>query len=105
LTVKALVRASNPTYGGAITFFRGVPVHILQVSLANPKNPIDLKAGTITQAGASGIIVASSDKKLVRFDVVYTEDGFFTGAKLATTFDIKANEEFVLPPMPPNEAE
>ncbi len=103
--IKALIRASNPTYGGAITFFRGVPVHILQVSIGSAKDPMNVKAGTIISSGKDGIIVATSDNKLMRLDIVYTEDGFFTGGKLAVTFDIKEKELFTLPPLPPNPEE
>lgn len=100
-TIKALIRASNPTYGGAITFFRGVPVHILQVSIGSVKSSPETKPGTIVSASKDNIIVLSSDQKLIRLDVLYTEDGFFTGGKLASTFDIKEGEQFTLPPMPP----
>lgn len=101
--IKALTRASNPTYGGAITFFRGVPVHFLQISVGSSQNPPEVKPGTILSSDKNGIIVLSSDKKLVRLDVVYTEDGFFTGGKLATTFDIKPKEEFTAPPEMPQQ--
>ncbi len=100
--IKALTRASNPVYGGAISFFRGVPVHLLQVSIGSMPNPPAVKAGTIVTAGAKeGIVVLCSDQKLLRLDVVYTEDGFFTGGKLASIFEIKANEEFLPPPEMP----
>ena len=100
LTIKALVRAANPIYGGAISFFRGVPVHFLQVAIGSTQNPPNVAPGTIVSAGKDGIIVLTSDKKLLRADVLYTEDGFFTGGKLATTFSIKDKEQFVLPDLP-----
>ena len=98
--IDSLVRASNPVYGGAITFFRGVPVHLLQVAVGSSQNPPDVAPGTIVSASKDGLIVLSSDKKLIRLDVVYTEDGFFTGGKLATTFSIKPDEQFILPEAP-----
>lgn len=118
--IKALTCASNPVYGGAVTFFRGVPMHLLQVSIGSMPNPPHIKpssqrgqntnfnpeakfAGTIISSGAKeGIVVLCSDRKLLRLDVVYTEDGFFTGGKLASIFDIKPNEEFLPPPSMPN---
>ncbi len=100
LSVKALTRATNPVYGGAVSFFRGVPVHLLQVSVGSSQNPPAVKPGTIISSGAKeGIVVLCSDKKLLRLDVLYTEDGFFTGGKLASIFDIKEGEEFTAPPI------
>jgi methionyl-tRNA formyltransferase len=99
-SVKALTRATNPVYGGAISFFRGVPVHLLQVSVGSVGAPPQVKPGTIISSGAKeGIVVLCSDQKLLRLDVLYTEDGFFTGGKLASIFDIKEGEEFTAPPM------
>jgi methionyl-tRNA formyltransferase len=101
--IKALTRASNPVYGGAITFFRGVPMHLLQVSVGSMQTPPATKPGTIISSGAKeGIVVLCNDGKLLRLDVVYTEDGFFTGGKLASIFDIKAGEEFLPPPEMPD---
>jgi len=103
--IKALVRATNPIYGGAISFFRSVPVHFLQVAIGSSQKPPDTRPGTIISSSKDGIIVLTSDKKLLRLDVVYTEDGFFTGGKLAATFGIKEGEMFTLPDMPdPNQA-
>ncbi|HEY9885739.1 MAG TPA: formyltransferase family protein [Vampirovibrionales bacterium] len=102
--IKSLTRASNPVYGGAITFFRGVPVHLLQVSVGSMKSAPTVKPGTIVSAGAKeGIVVLCSDNKLARLDVVYTEDGFFTGGKLASIFDIKKDEKFLPPPEQPKQ--
>lgn len=103
-SIKALTRATNPVYGGAITFFRGVPVHLLQVSVGSVQAPPQVKPGTIISSGAKeGIVVLCKDQKLLRLDVLYTEDGFFTGGKLASIFDIKEGEEFTAPPMNMNE--
>lgn len=101
--IKSLVRAANPTYGGAITFFRGVPVHLLQIAVGSSKTPPDVAPGTIVSVNKDGIIVLSKDKKLIRLDVLYTEDGFFSGGKLASTFNIKEKEQFTPPPMPAEE--
>jgi methionyl-tRNA formyltransferase len=101
--IKALIRATNPLYGGAICFFRGVPVHLLQVSIGSSPNPRPEKAGTIISSGAKeGIVVLTSDQKLLRLDVLYTEDGFFTGGKLASIFNIKEGEVFTAPPIDMN---
>ncbi|MDX1918662.1 MAG: formyltransferase family protein [Candidatus Caenarcaniphilales bacterium] len=101
--IKALTRASNPIYGGAISFFRGVPVHLLQVSIGSLQSNPGVKPGTIIASGIKeGIVVYTSDQKILRLDVLYTEDGFFTGGKLAAIFDIKAGEQFTGPPVPPS---
>lgn len=101
--IKALIRATNPLYGGAITFFRGVPVHLLQVSIGSLPNPRSEKPGTIISSSAKeSIVVLTSDQKLLRLDVLYTEDGFFTGGKLASIFNIKEGEVFTMPPIDMN---
>lgn len=100
--IKALVKASNPLYGGALTFFRGVPVHLLQVSIGSSPKSIELPPGSIVSSSKDGIIVLSKDQRLIRLDVLYTEDGFFTGGKLATTFSIKEKEQFTMPPNLPD---
>jgi methionyl-tRNA formyltransferase len=100
--IKSLIRATNPVYGGAITFFRGVPVHLLQVSIGSAPNAPKVKPGSIISSGAKeGIVVLCNDNKLLRLDVLYTEDGFFTGGKLASIFDIKEGEVFTSPPPNP----
>ena len=100
--IKSLIRATNPVYGGAITFFRGVPVHLVQVSIGSAPNAPKVKPGSIISSGAKeGIVVLCNDNKLLRLDVLYTEDGFFTGGKLASIFDIKEGEVFTSPPPNP----
>ncbi len=96
--VKSLVRASNPVYGGAISFFRNVPLHVLQVAIGSAQAKAEIKAGTIVSASVKdGLVVMASDGKLVRLDVIYSEDGFFTGGKLAVTFNVQVGESFTLP--------
>jgi|GEM_PF-270269 len=94
--IKALVRASNPSYGGAITFFRGVRVHLLEASIG-PDSPKNSKPGTIVSSGKQGLIVSTLDKVL-RLDVMYTEDGFFSGPKLISAFSVNPKEAFLDPP-------
>jgi len=107
--IAALVRASNPTYGGAITFFRGVPIHLLEVELLQNSldsiqslvdiNTINVIPGTIVLVNNNGIVLTCKDRELLRLQVTYTEDGFFTAGKLAQTFSIKPGEIFAIPSM------
>jgi methionyl-tRNA formyltransferase len=102
--IEALVQATNPTYGGAITFFRSVSVHLLQVeylqerleSIQNIIDVTDVTPGTIVLVNNKGIVVACKNQELLRLEVTYTEDGFFTASKLAQTFSIKPGEIFTL---------
>jgi hypothetical protein len=55
----------------------------------------------VTAGAKEGIVLLCKDRKLVRLDVLYTEDGFFTGGKLASLFTVKPGETFTPPPSPP----
>ncbi|NET07033.1 MAG: hypothetical protein F6K16_20500 [Symploca sp. SIO2B6] len=96
--VHALVRASNPRYGGAVAFLRGVPLHILQVSLVEQTTQHTLQPGEIAVTSSEeGTVVCSQDGNLLRLDAVQTPEGLFTGNKLPTIFGIQVGEVLSIP--------
>lgn len=96
--VHALVRASNPQYGGAVAFLRGVPLHILQVSLIEQATQHSLQPGEIAVTSAEeGTLVCCQDGSLLCLDAVQTPEGLFTGDKLPTLFGIQAGEILSIP--------
>lgn len=96
--IQALVRASNPKYGGAVAFLRGVPLHILQVSLVEHLTKHSLQPGEITVTSSEeGTVVYSQDGSLLRLDAVQTPEGLFTGDKLPALFGIETGEILSIP--------
>lgn len=88
-----LVRACNPFAGGAKTLWKGIYLSIFEVSIVDAPN-FGLKAGTILHIGApEGLIVATKDGA-IRFDVLATMDGYFSGVNFANRFGMDAGEVF-----------
>lgn len=110
--IQTLVRACNPEYTGAITYFRHQPVRIFQCSVrpvadAKRKSGAQRKtdrrnASVINNATAGSVLIAdpkegisilTSDQKLLRLGIVYTDVGFLTGGQFVRFYDIKAGEQ------------
>ena len=92
--IEALVNASNPSYGGAITFFRGRPVRILEVSPADVNVPGEFTPGTIAYADSNyGVFVICGDKNFLRINIIQMDGVFFSGNKLGA-FGVRAGERF-----------
>ncbi len=86
--IECLVNASNPKYGGALTYIQGNQVSLLEVTSANVNMPEDkpLPApGTVVHSSAEhGLFVICSDQQYLRLDILSMVEGVFTGRKLAT---------------------
>jgi len=96
--IEALVNACNPVYTGAISYFRGGIVRILEVSPADVNNASLLGPGTIVHADAqNGIFVLCSDYRFLRINILSTTESILTGNKMAA-LGIKANEKFTSTP-------
>lgn len=79
--IKALVQATNPWNKGAYTLFQGQYIRFLQVSILENKRNIQAKAGTIIKADAEGLWAMCSNNLLLSIDIVYVEEGYFTGTQ------------------------
>lgn len=91
--IDALIRACNPVYGGAFTTLKGVPVRLLQVTTVTPCTDPKTSPGTIVAASVQeGIRVACGLEETVSVDIVYSEDGFFTGHRLVKIFGLRPGD-------------
>ncbi|MEO1514795.1 MAG: formyltransferase family protein [Bacteroidota bacterium] len=93
--IQALVKAANPHYGGAISYYQGLPFRILELSII-PSNPqiAHLPPGTILNAANNmGLFVHAQQGELLRIDVVKLEEGYFPGWKLFE-LGVQAGQQF-----------
>lgn len=91
--IDALVRACNPVYGGALTIIKGVPLRLLETSLAPPINGYHGLPGTIIAASAiDGLHVACGQGESLYVEIVYAMDGFFSGKRLAKIFGLRPGD-------------
>ena len=76
-SIYNLVRASNPKYQGAISFYKNSPLRILQVSIQDGIGELP-KPGTIINDN-SGLKVSTKDNKIISIEIIYSMEGFYTG--------------------------
>ena len=92
--IQALVRACNPTYAGALTLMKGIPVRLLQVTCGMGYTCEEVMPGTMVGASTdTGILVACGQGQTLFLDIVYAQDGFFTGQQLVKLFGLGAGEQ------------
>ncbi|GAA4323349.1 methionyl-tRNA formyltransferase [Flaviaesturariibacter amylovorans] len=95
---EQLVNASNPGAGGALTFFRGQPVRLLEVTPADGAVAAGTPGGTIVHADAAqGLFVICADGGLLRLNVLGLREGWYSGGKLSA-LGFRAGDRFDLPP-------
>jgi methionyl-tRNA formyltransferase len=93
--IEALVNASNPRYGGAITHFHNSPIRILEVTPADMQDAPAHKPGTIVYADhVYGLIVACRDNSFLRITVANMHEGVFSGIKLFA-MGMKPGQQFI----------
>ena len=96
--ICGLVRASNPGRNGAITFFRNVMMRILEVKPVPLEFPTKLPPGSVVAADASrGLQVMTSDGQALRLEVMYVEEGYYSGARFCEVFEVRLGEKLSLP--------
>jgi methionyl-tRNA formyltransferase len=97
LNLDRLVRAVNPWNRGALALLRGQPLRLLSVTpLAGPAPG---PPGTVLVASATdGLIVACGVGEALRLDAVALDEGYFTGAQLAT-LGVQAGEVLTMLPV------
>lgn len=92
---QALVRACNPTHGGALASLGGRQVHLLEV--------VDVGAvegaepGAVVSITAAGPWVATGDGRALELRLVYLDEGFFTGAVFAGLFGLRPGARLDVP--------
>lgn len=83
LEIRALVNATNPWNKGAIVRYRGWTFALTEVSISDFQVPSGTVPGTIlTLNEQQGLIISCKSEQAIRVEVFYTEEGFFSGARL-----------------------
>lgn len=97
-SVLALIRACNPWNKGAATSYAGWMFGITEATIMEQQNIANANGysyepGTIVEINEqSGLLIACMDGRFIRADVVYCEEGFYTGSRLSA-FGLKKNEQ------------
>ncbi|WP_310557138.1 formyltransferase family protein [Flavobacterium sp.] len=91
--VRALAKACNPRQKGAVASYKGWTFGITDVSLSFMAVPSETTAGTVIAMDVSnGLIIACADGKSIKIEVVYSEEGYFSGHKMAQ-FGLRKGEK------------
>lgn len=91
--IQRLVNACNPWNKGAGTSIKDWQIGITEVSIGGDCPP-GHAAGTVLSCDKTeGLVVASADQKKLKINIVYTNEGFFSGERLAG-FNIKPGDMF-----------
>lgn len=81
--VRALIKACNPWQKGAATQYKGWTFRITDASLSFVAIPSGTISGTIISIDESnGLLIACADGKALKAEVIYTEEGYFSGNKM-----------------------
>jgi methionyl-tRNA formyltransferase len=94
VSVCNLVRACNPKFQGVVTSIRGTPLRILQVTLTEEKLE-SLTPGTILNDSTGNLKVVCADNNVLIIDIVYIQEGCFSGKVFKEIFNIQNGEVFV----------
>lgn len=82
--VRALAKACNPWQKGAVVKFKGWTFGFTDVSLSFAPVANETAPGTIVELDeTNGMLVACSDGKAIKAEVVYCEEGYFPGHKMS----------------------
>ncbi|MBN2531623.1 MAG: hypothetical protein JXB88_01960 [Spirochaetales bacterium] len=98
--IQALVRAANPAFDGALVNLRGIPFHLLQVSVEENPDTVDkgIQPGTIICADREkGLKVMAMDGNIINIRIIKANEGVFTGDVFAACYCLKENEIFLSP--------
>jgi methionyl-tRNA formyltransferase len=92
--VCRLINACNPWNKGAGAIINNQVICITDAEVTSEIITGELQPGTIIGLDATGgLKVLCSDKIIIRVNIIYTPDGFFTGHKLSA-YGIKLNDRF-----------
>jgi len=94
VSVCNLVRACNPKFQGVVTSIRGTPLRILQVTLTGEKLESPTP-GTILNDSTGNLKVVCADNNVLIIDIVYIQEGCFSGKVFKEIFNIQNGEVFV----------
>jgi methionyl-tRNA formyltransferase len=90
-----VINACNPWNKGAGTTINNWFLGITEAEIAGEAESDDKLPGTVLScAAADGLIVKTADNKKLKINIIYTNEGFFSGHRLAQ-FGIKTDMQFV----------
>ena len=90
LSVSALVRACNPWNKGAYVSYKNWNFRVLSVSDYGDSQEASIP-GTIVKGEDGSFLVHCLDRKLLKINIIYIEEGFFEGIKLFN-FGVRMND-------------
>lgn len=80
--IESLVNACNPKFGGAITYYQGAPIKIVEVSPVDTQPLLGKTSGEIVHAHLQeGLFVCCKYGKLLKINVISSDAGVLTGTK------------------------
>ncbi len=84
-SIECLVNACNPKYGGAITYYQGGEIQLLEVSPVDNPTPLFGKTpGEVIYANPKeGVYVCCKYGQLLRVNILKSDAGILTGNKYA----------------------
>jgi methionyl-tRNA formyltransferase len=89
-----LVNACNPWNKGAGTTINNWFLGITEAEIIGNAEASETAPGTIIACNhEDGLVVKTIDNQKVRINIIYTNEGFFSGSRMAT-FDIQAGMKF-----------
>lgn len=92
--IKALANACNPWNKGCGATIGNRIIGITEVAVTGNSLSDETPAGTIVHCDEhNGLIVKTKDGKLLRLNIIYLNEGFFSGSRLAS-FGIKPGMRF-----------
>jgi methionyl-tRNA formyltransferase len=92
--IVRLVNACNPWNKGAGTVINGWGIGLTEVEIVGDCEKGDMVPGKILSCNATeGLIAVTADNKKLKINIVYTNEGFFSGNRLAD-FEVKAGNIF-----------
>ncbi|MBI1937866.1 MAG: hypothetical protein HYS25_07055 [Ignavibacteriales bacterium] len=92
LSIQNLVRACNPKYQGAVTYYKNVPVRFLQASFQQA-NIFSALPGTVIDTN-NCLKISCVDNKVLSVDIIYVSEGCYTGSAFQSLFNINVGDRF-----------
>jgi methionyl-tRNA formyltransferase len=93
--IERLVNACNPWNKGAGTTINNWGIGITEAEIVGEYETTDATPGKILACDKeAGLIVSTMDNKKLKINIIYTNEGFFSGSRLAG-FEVKAGDSFM----------
>ena len=93
--IVRLVNACNPWNKGAGTYINNWGIGITEAEIIGECETLDIAPGKIIACNSEvGLIVSTTDNKKLKINIIYTNEGFFSGSRLAG-FQLKAGDLFM----------